>query len=81
MGAAARPGAGDDVRMAVVVDVGGRDEDGPRELGIVREEAVHLHHDADPQRRAVEDLDMGAAAGARRSDEVGHPVPGHVADR
>src|SRR5262249_48282860 len=56
---AARAGARDDIGVAVAVDVAGGHVDAPGEARIVGQEGPE-----DGQRRAVEDLDLGAATGA-----------------
>src|SRR5207237_1129106 len=70
LGAAARAGAGDDVRPAVAVDVAGRDEDA---AGEGRGVGVEAPHDVRRVARG-ERLDVRPAAGAGPGDDVVHAV-------
>src|SRR5207302_1882187 len=63
--AAARPGAGNDVGLAVAVHVPGGDEHAAGEFGVVGEKAAEQG-----QVDAAEDLDVRAAAGARAGNDV-----------
>ena len=69
LGAAAGPGPGDDVGFAVAVQVAGRDVNAPAEAGVKRVKALE-----DAFVGAGEDLDVGAAARAGASDDVGFAV-------
>src|SRR5262245_44600854 len=82
--AAAGAGPGDDVGDPVPVHVAGRDEDAAGEGGRVGEEAVHeagKTHARERVARAVEDANVGPAAGPGAGDDLGVPVPVEVGRR
>src|SRR5205823_3238975 len=72
--ATARAGAGNDVGLAVAVHVAGGHGHAAAKQRVVGEE--RMDHGS---RQAVEDLDVGAARGARAGDEVGEAVAVDVA--
>src|SRR5207245_2763787 len=78
VGAPAGPGSGDDVGLAVAVQVGGRDEDSAAKRRVVGVETPQGPGDLG-RRGPVEDAHVGPAAGAGPCDDVRLPVAGDVA--
>src|SRR5205823_3748322 len=72
---AASPGAGDDVRLAVAVDVTRGHEHTTGEVRAVSEEVGN-----DGEAAAIEDLDLGPTTGTGGGDDVGSAVAVDVAD-
>src|SRR5205807_2416249 len=72
---AASPGPGDDVRLAVAIDVASGDVDPAGEARVVGEEA---HEERTVG--AAEDLDVRASPGPGAGDDVGDAVAVDVAD-